>query len=131
MYDYVNLGGEVRAGFNLPDDFGTPGIAPASTTSTPAEGDQQAIRSKIFDFGAYIFARADGRVVARNLFLDGNTFQDSASVTRKWLVADLSVGASLNYKNTKLTYALDYRTEEFKGQKAGEVFGSISANVSF
>ena len=131
VYDYINLGGELRAGFNLPDDFGTPGIAPASTTSTPAEGDQQATRSKIIDLGAYIFARADGRVVARNIFLDGNTFRDSASVKRKWLVADLSVGASLNYKNTKLTYALDYRTEEFDGQKAGEVFGSISVNVSF
>ena len=131
VYDYVNLGGELRAGFNLPDDFGTPGIGPASTTSTPAEGDQQAVRSQVFDLGMYVFARADGRVVARNIFLDGNTFEDSASVKRKWLVADLSVGASLNYKNTKLTYAFVYRTEEFVGQKAGEVFGALSMNVSF
>ena len=78
-----------------------------------------------------MFARADGRLVARNIFLDGNTFRDSASVERKWPVADLSVGASLNYKNTKLTYALVYRTEEFVGQSAGELFGSITASIEF
>ena len=131
VYDYVNLGGELRAGFNLPDDFGTPDIGPAATTSTPAEGDQQASRARFFDLGAYLFARADGRLVARNIFLDGNTFRDSASVEHKWPVADLSVGASLNYKNTKLTYAVVYRTEEFVGQKAGELFGSITANIAF
>lgn len=131
VYDYVNAGGELRAGFNLPDDFGTPGIDPASTTSTPVEGSQQAYRARSFDVGAYLFARADGRVVAHNIFLDGNTFGHSASVERKWLVADLSVGASLNYKNTKLTYALVYRTREFVGQKEGQVFGSVTLNLAF
>jgi len=52
-------------------------------------------------------------------------------VEHKWPVADLSVGASINYKNTKLTYAAVYRTEEFVGQKAGEVFGSITASIVF
>lgn len=131
VYDYVNAGGELRVGFNLPDDFGTPGIEPGATTSTPVEGSQQAARSRFFDVGAYLFARVDGRVVARNIFLDGNTFESSASVERKWLVADLSAGASVNYKNTKLTYALDYRTEEFVGQSAGELFGSITASIEF
>ena len=131
VYDNVNLGGELRAGFNLPDDFGTPGIAPAATTSAPVEGDQQAVRSRIFDLGAYLFARADGRVVAHDIFLDGNTFQSSASVDHRWLVADLSVGASVNYKNTKFTYAVVYRTEEYVGQKGGELFGSITVNFAF
>jgi lipid A 3-O-deacylase len=83
VYDYVNAGAELRVGFNLPDDFGTPGIEPGATTSTPAEGDLQATRARILDVGAYLFARVDGRVVARNIFLDGNTFRDSASVERK------------------------------------------------
>jgi len=131
VYDNVDLGGEVRAGFNLPDDFGTPGIAPGATTSTPVEGDLQAGRVKFFDFGAYLFARIDGRVVAHDIFLDGNTFQQSASVGHNWLVGDLTGGASVNYKNTKFTYALVYRTEEFPGQKGGEIFGSITVNFAF
>lgn len=128
---YANLGGELRAGLNLPDDFGTDVIDPSSTTSTPVDGSQGATRSW-FPFGLYAFSRVDGRVVAHNIFLDGNTVGNSPSVTHKWLVADLSLGAAVNYKNTKLAYAFVYRTEEFYGQKGGgQVFGTISVNVTF
>lgn len=127
---YANVGGELRVGLNLPDDFGTAGISPSSTTSTPLEGNQQSDRLRIFDLGAYVFARADGRAVAHNIFLDGNTFGNSPSVTKKPFVADLTLGASVNYRNTKLTYALTYRSAEFDGQKAGgQVFGSVSLSV--
>ncbi len=131
VYDYANLGGEFRVGLNLPDDFGTAGISPSSTTSTPVEGNQQARRARNFDLGLYVFARADGRAVARNIFLDGNTFGHSQSVDHKWLVADLSVGAAVNYHNTKITYALNYRSEEFDGQGEGQIFGSVSFNFAF
>jgi len=130
VYTFANLGGELRVGLNLPDDFGTAGIGPAATTSTPVERGQAAERSR-FDLGLYVFARADGRAVAHNVFLDGNTFGDSASVDRKPLVADVSVGTSLNYHNTKVTYAVTYRTEEFDGQEEGALFGSITLNVTF
>ena len=127
---YANLGGELRAGLNLPDDFGTASISPAATTSTPVEGSQRAPRSR-FDLGLYLFARADGRAVAHNIFLDGNTFGNSPSVDRKWFVADLSVGAAVNIKNTKLAYAFVYRTKEFYGQKEGQIFGTVSMNFAF
>ena len=127
---YANLGAELRAGVNLPDDFGTAPIGPATTTSTPVEGRQGAERPR-FDLGLYVFARADGFAVAHNIFLDGNTFGDSPSVDRKWLVAELSAGAAVNYKNTKFAYAFVYRTEEFYGQKEAQVFGTVSVNFAF
>lgn len=127
---YANLGAEFRVGLNLPDDFGTAGIDPAATTSTPVERGQTAQRSR-FDLGLYVFARVDGRAVAHNIFLDGNTFGNGASVDRKPLVADLSVGASLNYHNTKLTYAVTYRTEEFEEQREAQLFGSVTVNMAF
>ncbi|MDB6170728.1 MAG: hypothetical protein JWL59_39 [Chthoniobacteraceae bacterium] len=130
VYTYANVGAEARLGFNLPDDFGTAAIDSAATTSTPVEGNQAAKRAR-FDFGLYLFARADGRVVARNIFLDGNTFGNSPSVDRKWLVADLSAGAAINYGNTKFAYALVYRSEEFEGQGEGQVFGTVSVNFTF
>ncbi len=127
---YVNLGGELRAGLNLPDDFGTASIGPAATTSTPVDGVIAADRSR-FDIGAYLFARVDGRAVGRNIFLDGNTFSNSHSVDTNPLVADVSAGAAINYKNTKLAYALVYRTKEFKGQDDAQVFGTVSLNWTF
>ena len=127
----ANAGAELRIGFNLPDDFGSAIIGPASTTPTPVEGAEQADRPRKFDFGMYAFARADGRAVAHNIFLDGNTFGNSVSVDHKPLVADLSVGAAMNFKNTKFTYALVYRTKEFEGQEEAQLFGAISLNFSF
>jgi len=84
-----------------------------------------------FDVGAYLFLRADGRAVARNIFLDGNTYTDSHSVSKNLFVADLSAGVAINYKNTKLAYALVYRTEEFKEQDDAQVFGTGSLNWTF
>jgi lipid A 3-O-deacylase len=127
---FANVGAEVRAGLNLPDDFGTPSIGPAATTSTPVDGAMGADRSR-FDVGAYLFARVDGRAVARNIFLDGNTYSDSHSVSKNPLVADLSAGVAFNLKNTKLAYALVYRTKEFKQQEDAQVFGTVSVNWTF
>lgn len=127
---FANIGAEFRVGLNLPDDFGTPSIAPGSTTSTPVDGDQAADRSR-FDLGLYLFARVDGRAVARNIFLDGNTFSDSYSIGHNVFVADLSAGVAVNIRNTKLAYALVYRTEEFKEQDGGQLFGTLSLNWTF
>lgn len=127
---FANVGAEFRAGLNLPDDFGTPSIGPGATTSTPVDGQMAADRAW-FDLGAYLFLRVDGRAVARNIFLDGNTFSDSPSVDKYPLVADLSAGVAMNIKNTKLAYALVYRTEEFEGQDGGQLFGTVSLNWTF
>ncbi len=127
---FANLGAELRAGLNLPDDFGTPAIGPAATTSTPVDGHIAADRSQ-FDLGLYVFGRVDGRVVGHNIFLDGNTFGDSPSVGHNIFVADISVGVAVNYKNTKFAYALVYRTKEFSDQQFAQVFGTVSLNWTF
>ncbi len=127
---FANLGGELRAGLNLPDDFGTASIATSASTSTPVDGRMGADRSR-FDLGLYAFARVDGRAVARNIFLDGNTFGDGPSVGHNLFVADLSVGVAINWKNTKLAYALVYRTREFDEQQDAQVFGTVSINLTF
>lgn len=46
-------------------------------------------------------------------------------------VADLSVGAAVNIKNTKLAYAFVYRTKEFSEQEDAQVFGTVSLNWTF
>jgi hypothetical protein len=127
---FANVGAELRAGLNLPDDFGTPSIGPTATTSTPVDGQMAADRAR-FDLGAYLFLRVDGRAVARNIFLDGNTYSDSPSVDKYPLVADLSAGVAVNIKNTKIAYALVYRTEEFEGQDGGQAFGTVSFYWTF
>ncbi|TLD68331.1 lipid A deacylase LpxR family protein [Phragmitibacter flavus] len=126
----ARVGAEFRLGYNLPDDFGTAAINAAAVASTPVESDHTAKRWHS-NMGFHLFTRIEGRAVARDIFLDGNTFEDSHSVDKEHFVADAVFGASLNWRNTKLTYAYIYRTKEFKQQEDEQVFGSMTLTVNF
>ena len=82
-------------------------------------------------FSWYLFGGLEGRAIARNIFLDGNTFTDSHSVDKKNFVADATAGLALTYGRTRLSYALIYRTKEFDEQESGDVFGTITLGVRF
>lgn len=82
-------------------------------------------------FNWYLFGGVEGRAVARNIFLDGNTFGDSHSVDKKYYVADANAGMAFTYNKVRLSYTLVYRTPEFHGQNHGDVFGSVTLGVRF
>ncbi|MEX2480276.1 MAG: lipid A deacylase LpxR family protein [Gammaproteobacteria bacterium] len=126
VYDYGAAGGELRFGWKLPDDFGTSLIRPGGDANAPT-----ASSTRVRGLGVYGFAAVSGRLVGRNIFLDGNSFGDSHSVDKKLLVGDLIVGASLVYRSAKLSYAQVFRTKEFDGQRGTHNFGSISLSLSF
>lgn len=79
----------------------------------------------------YLFAGADGRAVARNIFLDGNTFSNSHSVDKKTFVADFTGGLAFTLSNYRLAYSLNYRTEEFESQDDKSIFGSLTLSTRF
>jgi hypothetical protein len=82
-------------------------------------------------WGWYLFAGVDGRIVGRDIFLDGNTFQDSRSVDKKRLVGDASLGAALLFPWGRLSYVHTFRSEEFDGQDSFAEFGSVNLSVRF
>ncbi len=71
-------------------------------------------------WGWYLFAGIDGRAVARNIFLDGNTFGSSPGINKFPLVADANAGVALTYDQLRISYTLVYRTKEFHDQQAPE-----------
>lgn len=118
---YAGLGGTLRIGANLPDDFGPTGIYPNNGGSDwfiPTTG-----------FNWYVFAGASGRAVGRNIFLDGNSFRDSQSVDKRIFVADLKAGLVAVIWDMRLSLTNVYRTREFYGQSEPDQFGSLT--VSF
>ena len=121
---YANAGVELRAGWGLPDDFGTSPIRPAGDNSAPrtADGVSQFTRQ----IGAHLFASVDGRGVVRNIFLDGNTIRDSHSVSKERWVADAAVGIAANFGVYKVAYVRVFRTQEFVGQQSAPRYGSIT-----
>jgi hypothetical protein len=121
VYDYVNAGAMARVGVNLPDDFGPQRLEPALPGSNFFEATG--------GFSAYVFAGLDARAIARNLFLDGNTFEDSRHVEKEPFVGDLSLGAAVAIDGMRLSFTHVFRTREYKTQLQSDQFGSI--NLTF
>ena len=123
VYDYANAGAMARFGLNLPDDYGPVRIEPSLPGSNffePTAG-----------FGAYIFAGVDGRAIARNIFLDGNTWQDSRHVDKLPFVGDMQLGAALTFRAFRLTFTHVFRTKEFRTQQHSDQFGAINLSIRF
>ena len=119
---YAAAGGTLRVGGHLSDDYGPPRIRPALPGSAFFEGD---------NFAWYFFAGVEGRAVARDIFLDGNTFAHSHSVDKEPFVGDLQAGFALIYRNVRFAYTQIYRTKQFHGQTDPDRFGSFSLSVKF
>lgn len=79
----------------------------------------------------YLFGGVEGRAVARNIFLDGNTFTDSHSVDKEYFVADVNSGIAVTYGQMRISYTNIFRTKEFKTQDDPELFGAISVGYRF
>ncbi|MFC0408455.1 lipid A deacylase LpxR family protein [Roseomonas elaeocarpi] len=122
-YTYAGAGVNFRIGSALEADWGPVRIRPA-ISSSPLLRPQR-------EFGWYVFGGVGGRAVARNLFLDGNTFRDSASVDKKWDVGEAQLGAAILWRGMRLAYTQVWQTKEFTNQRGGQSFGSLSLSVPF
>ena len=112
----AHTGAIVRFGAPLPDDFGVS----RTTAPTAGRGGHTA---------AWLFARAEGRAVARNLFLDGSTFGDSPRVSRIPLVGEAQFGAGVRWHSLGVRYLFSYVTNEFRERPNSHEYGSIA--ISF
>ncbi len=127
---FANIGGEIRLGYNIPLDFGTSLIRPGSGIDAPSDAADPRIRRRK-NFGVHLFGDGEGRAIARNIFLDGNTWKESHSVDKRPLVGDLAGGLALLYKHVKLSFTYVYRTKEFEKQNLAQQFGSLTLGITF
>ncbi len=121
VYDYADAGAMARIGVNIPDDYGPLRIEP----SLPGSGYFESTGP----IGGYIFVGVDGRAVGRNLFLDGNTWEASRSVSKNIFVGDLELGAAITFNFMQITFTHVIRSKEYKTQTAADQFGAV--NLSF
>lgn len=121
VFTFANAGATLRIGKDLRQDFGPPRIGPA----IPGTGYFEPTAN----FGWYFFASLEGRAVARNIFLDGNTFGDTPHVSKNRYVGDVQGGVVMTLNHVRVSYTHVWRSREFKGQPQGDRFGAISASV--
>ncbi len=127
---FANMGAEWRFGWHLPTDFGTSLIRPGGDSTGPTNVNDSRFADHI-PFGIYAFGAVTGRVMLRDIFLDGNTFSNSHSVNKEYFVGDFIIGGSVIIQGVRLTYAQVFRGKEFEEQRSGSSFGSFSASYSF
>jgi lipid A 3-O-deacylase len=123
VYTHINGGVILQFYQELFIDYGPPLIRPSLSgfsAINPAER-----------LAWYAFAGVDGRWVARNIFLDGNTFSDSHSVNKKPFVGDFVAGVTFTYQNVRLAFTHVMRSREFDEQSAADRFGALSLSVQF
>lgn len=118
---YAETGIMLRFGKGLEADYGPARLRPALS------GTSYFNSAYLEDpFGFYLFVGAQGRAVARNIFLDGNSFEDGPDVDKKVFVADLTGGFALFWSDDiRLDGTFLYRTREFDGQPKAEEFAGI------
>ncbi|WP_421863063.1 lipid A deacylase LpxR family protein [Parvibaculum sp.] len=119
---HAGLGGTFRLGFSLPDDFGPTRVYPG-TGAEWFEPTEQGCN-------CYLFAGVEGRAVARDIFLDGNTFRDSPSIDKRSFVYDAKLGAVFVLWDTRVSYTHVFRSREYDGQSTPDQFGSIAVNFA-
>lgn len=117
-------GAFVRVGADLDADFGPPRIRPALSGAGTFEPGQA--------LGGYLFAGLDVRAVARDIFLDGNTFRDSPRVDgRRTWIGDIQAGAAMHYQRVQIAFTYVHRTEQFVAQDGPQRFGAVSISLAY
>jgi lipid A 3-O-deacylase len=112
----ARVGGVVRAGQNM-TGFGTDTIEPGGAMLQRTR--QSDPQSRDGDRGWYVFVGLDSRLVARNIFLDGNSFRDGPSVERRVLVHDFTAGLSIRRAPLAVSITRVRRSEEFTSPAGG------------
>jgi len=105
----------------LPRDFGVNTLSTTAMETTTAASDGWP--------SMYLFGSVDGRGVGRNIFLDSNTFKDSAHVDKTHVVGEFAAGVAFQWKAFRLTYTWVTRSPEFHGQHGWTKYGSVSLGL--
>ncbi len=127
VFDYAQIGAQLRIGHHLETDYGPVRVRPSMSGTDYFNGAHLGD-----DIGWYFFAGAAGRAVARNIFLDGNSFRTSAHVEHKTFVGDLQGGASVYWSDrVRLDLTVMRQSPQFVGQRGQDVLGTAAISFSW
>ena len=127
VFTYAEAGILVRWGRGLKADWGPEMVRPGYSGTSYFSAERAGVK-----LGWDFFLGTQGRAIARNIFLDGNTLQNSRSVAKEPVVADLIFGAELFSKaGFRFGFSLVGRTPEFHKQRGIDSFGSVDGAYAF
>lgn len=129
----------LRAGWNVPNDFGSYPIRPGAESRPPSASvglrGEQPQSAPTPRPGVHAFVNFEAKAVAWDFSLDGNLFRSSHSVKRRPWVAQVATGISSQWlvygRGVRLALMRVWRTREFDGQSDGHAFGSVALSIEF
>ncbi|MEP7154845.1 MAG: lipid A deacylase LpxR family protein [Betaproteobacteria bacterium] len=123
VFTYASTGVVARLGHNLPADLvGTRlSLAPFADSYRGGAG----ITSW------YVWLGIEGRAIARNIFLDGNSGRDSARVPRENFGHDMLLGIAATWQSWTGNATFVRRSKEFSGQANVDVFGQLTISFAY
>lgn len=124
IYIYANAGYQIRFGWNLPGDYGIEMHRPGGDTTV-------GIIHRENRPSIHFFAALDGQAVHKNIFLDGNTFDDSHYVDKHPFTANIMAGIGVRVQRFFFTYTYVYWTKKFKTEMENHRFGVMNISYSF
>ena len=125
----ATMGAGARFGWNIPRDFGVSSIDMGADPGIPIYGEYENNKKTLWSF-SFNFELA-GSVVARDIFLDGNTFRESHSVEKENLVYYTGVGFTYRYKNFVFDFIEIYNSKKFKLEHGGHGVGTLVCSWIF
>ncbi len=122
----LSYGWRLRAGRQLPSDFKLGKIRHADPGFEPE--DHYGIFAQVAEPTTHLYfeLQVSESYVARNIFLEGNTFRDSHSVKKRDWVSEISAGFTYGKEDFRTSFLYTYRTQEFSTQNDGAAYGSIT-----
>ena len=125
----AEAGVTTRIGWNIPKDFGVSSIDIGADPGIPVKGEFKNMKKYPWSF-SFNFTGA-GSAVARDIFLDGNTFSDSHSVNKKPIIGYLGYGFTARYKNLVVDYMQIHNSKQFDGEKDNHSIGALLVSWLF
>jgi hypothetical protein len=118
-----------RVGWNIPKDFGMSTIATGSEAGISTYNNRQNRFAKRWSFALNF--NISGSAIARDIFLDGNTFVASHSVDKRYFVGSGGLGFTARYKHFSLDYYFQKHTKHYDIEKIKHGYGSFILSMAF
>ncbi len=112
----------IRAGYNLPGDFGPRRVFDIGSAAPDPSG----------RWGVYAFMRGHGRAVQHNITLDGNSYRESRSVDKEEFVGEFEFGFATRLgKHLQLGWSWTALSEEYENDQSDDSYASVSIAAHF
>ncbi|MDH7500091.1 MAG: lipid A deacylase LpxR family protein [candidate division NC10 bacterium] len=122
------IGGQIRVGYHLPDDFGTTLMRGMVHLPPPRRTDDARSQPK---WGVFLYGGANANLVLRNITLDGNTCKHSRRVDKAWIVPAAEAGLVVTTPRFAAAFSYVFWGREFQGQLENSAFGAFTVSYRF